>query len=69
MRNIGRFDRTLRLLLMAAIGVLYYKHIVTGTFGIVLMVVAGVFLLTSLIRFCPLYLPFGIRTNGKKECC
>ena len=67
--NMGKFDRTFRLLLMAAIGALYFKHIITGTLGIILMILAGVFLLTSLIRFCPLYLPFGIRTNGKKEFC
>ena len=67
--NMGKFDRTFRLLLVAIIGVLHFKHIITGTLGIVLLVLAGVLLLTSLFRFCPLYLPFGIRTNGKKECC
>jgi hypothetical protein len=68
-KNVGKLDRTLRLLLMAVIGVLYFKHVITGTFGIILMVVAGVLLLTSLISFCPLYLPFGISTSEKKKCC
>jgi hypothetical protein len=68
-KNMGKFDRTLRLLLMAAIVVLYFKHVITGTFGIILMIVAGVLLLTSLISFCPLYLPFGISTSEKKKCC
>lgn len=68
-KNMGKFDRSLRLLLAVAISVLYFKHIITGTFGIILLVVAGVLLLTSLISFCPLYLLLGIRTNEKKKCC
>lgn len=68
-RNIGKLDRILRLLLTAVIGILYFGHVITGTLGIVLMAVAGLLLLTSLFRNCPLYLPCGIRTDRKKECC
>lgn len=61
-KNMGAADRIVRLLIAAVIGYLYFAGIVTGTIGIVLLVLAGVFVLTSLVSFCPLYAPFGIRT-------
>ncbi len=65
---MGNADRIIRVLVAAAIGVLYYANILTGTLGIVLLVLAGVFLLTSVFSFCPLYKPFGISTcEVKKE--
>lgn len=67
-KNMGNADRIIRVLVAAAIGVLYYANILTGTLGIVLLVLAGVFLLTSVVSFCPLYKPFGISTcEVKKE--
>ncbi|HLP42371.1 MAG TPA: DUF2892 domain-containing protein [Fibrobacteria bacterium] len=66
-RNMGTVDRILRLLVAATIGALYYMKIISGTVGIGLMVLAGIFVLTSLVRFCPLYLPFGIRTCRKES--
>jgi len=67
-KNMGNADRIIRVLAAAAIGVLYYANILTGTLGIVLLVLAGVFLLTSVVSFCPLYKPFGISTcEVKKE--
>lgn len=66
-KNMGAADRLIRVLIAAAIGYLYYDGIITGTLGIVLLVAAGVFLLTSLVSFCPLYAPFGIRTCALKE--
>jgi hypothetical protein len=46
---------------------LYFTHIVTGTVGIILLVIAAVFVLTSIIGICPIYLIFGISTCPKKE--
>ena len=62
-KNMGSADRIVRVLLAIVFGVLYFTHTVTGTLGIVLLVLGIVFLLTSFISFCPLYLPFGIRTD------
>lgn len=59
---MGSADRILRLVLAAIVAVLYFTNVITGTLGIVLLVLAGVFVLTSLISFCPLYVPFGIKT-------
>lgn len=66
-KNMGNSDRIIRSIVAAIIAVFYFTGIITGTVGIVLLVLAGVFLLTSFISFCPLYAPFGIRTCGVKK--
>lgn len=62
--NMSTADRVVRFLLAALVAVLYYLNIISGTVAIVLLVVAGIFLLTSFIGFCPLYKIFGISSNG-----
>lgn len=64
--NMGGADRIIRVLIAAVITTLFFMKVITGTLGIVLLVLAGVFVLTSLISFCPLYVPFGISTCKKK---
>lgn len=64
---MGTADRIIRVIIAAIIGVLYFTETVSGTLGIVLLVLAGVFALTSLISFCPLYAPFGIKTCPVKD--
>ena len=59
---MGTADRTIRTILAVIFAVLYFTNVITGTLGIVLMVLAAVFLLTSFISFCPLYAPFGLKT-------
>ncbi|MGB5321637.1 YgaP family membrane protein [Lutimonas sp.] len=66
-KNMGTADKSIRILVAAIIGVLYYMGTISGTLGIVLLVLAGVFVLTSFISFCPLYAPFGITTCAVKE--
>ncbi|MDL5512378.1 DUF2892 domain-containing protein [Arenibacter sp. M-2] len=66
-KNMGNLDRTLRFVVAAALIALYYNDVISGTLGIVLVVLAIVFFLTSFIGFCPLYLPFGIRTCKAKK--
>jgi len=65
-KNMGTIDKVVRVLIAALIAVLFFTNVISGTLGIVLLVLAGVFLLTSFIGFCPLYLPFGFRTDRKK---
>ncbi|WP_273445093.1 DUF2892 domain-containing protein [Neolewinella agarilytica] len=60
--NMGKADRIIRPLLAIAFIALYFTETVTGTLGIVLLVLAGIFLLTSVVGSCPLYSLFGIRT-------
>jgi len=64
---MGNTDRILRILIAVIFAVLYFTKTIEGTFGLVLLVLAIVFVLTSLISFCPLYLPFGINTCKKKQ--
>ena len=67
-KNMGTADRAIRILAAVVIAYLFYANIISGTLGIVLLVVAGVFLLTGFVSFCPLYTALGIKTNmAKKE--
>jgi len=66
-KNMGLTDRIIRLALAALVAVLYFTNVITGTLGIVLIVVAVVFALTSLISFCPLYPLIGMNTCKKEK--
>jgi fatty acid desaturase len=66
-KNMGSTDRIIRFVVAAIIAALYFSGTITGTLGIVLLVLAGVFVLTSFISFCPLYAPFGISTCPTKQ--
>lgn len=63
---MGTSDKIIRVIIAAIMGVLYFTGTITGTLGIVLLVLAGVFVLTSFISFCPLYAPFKINTCSHK---
>jgi hypothetical protein len=65
-KNMGKLDKTLRILVAAVIAVLFFTNTISGTLGIVLMIFAGIFVLTSFISFCPIYTAFGISTIKKK---
>lgn len=66
-KNMGTADRVIRILVAIGIALLYYYNVITGALGIVLLVLAGVFLLTSFVSFCPLYAPFGLSTCSMKK--
>ena len=66
-KNMGNTDRIIRFLLAAVVAVLYFTNIITGTLGIVLLVLAGVFVITSLVSFCPLYALVGLNTCPVKK--
>jgi hypothetical protein len=61
-KNMGIADRIIRILLVVVFVILYFKQVITGTLTIILGLVAVIFLITSLVGVCPLYLPFGIKT-------
>lgn len=64
--NMGTADKAIRILIALVIAGLYFTNMISGTLAIVLMIFAVIFIITSFMSFCPLYLPFGINT-GKKE--
>ena len=66
MKNIGKADKIVRVLIAVLFTVLFLNQLITGVMGVILVILAGVFLLTSVVGTCPLYLPFKINTNHKK---
>ena len=65
-KNMGTTDKLVRILVAVVIAVLYFTNVISGTPGIVLLILAGIFVVTSLLSFCPLYIPLGLSTNKKK---
>jgi len=66
-KNMGITDRVFRTIVAGIIAALYFAGVINGTLGIVLLILGGIFLLTSIVSFCPLYLPFGIKTCKTKS--
>lgn len=62
-KNMSNIDRGIRIVIAAVFVYLYLSSIVSGVLGFLLMVLALVFLATSIISFCPLYLPFNFSTR------
>lgn len=65
--NMGNTDKFIRIILAILFSVLYFTKTVTGTMGIVMLLLGGIFLLTSIISFCPLYVLLGINTCKTKK--
>ncbi len=63
--NMGIVDRVIRIILAVVVVILYLTGNITGTAAIILGILAVVFVLTSLLGFCPLYVPFKISTIKK----
>ena len=66
-KNMSNTDRIVRIILAVLLGALYFTNTITGTFGIVLLVLGVVFLATSFVRFCPLYAIVGLNTCPANE--
>lgn len=66
-KNMGNIDRVIRILVAIIIAALYFNNVISGVLGIVLLIFAGILVLTSLISFCPIYLPFNLKTNKNKN--
>ncbi|HKI94780.1 MAG TPA: DUF2892 domain-containing protein [Gemmatimonadales bacterium] len=63
--NMGSADRTIRILIAIVIAVLYFTHLISGTLAIVLGIIAIAFILTSLVGWCPLYIPLSLSTRKR----
>ena len=64
---MGSLDRAIRIVIALVIQVLFFSNVLSGTLAIVLLILSAVFVLTSFLSFCPLYLPFGLNTCKKKK--
>lgn len=66
-QNMGTADKVVRIIAAIVIAVLYFTHQISGTAAIILLVLAGIFIVTSFMSFCPLYLLFGISTRKNEK--
>ena len=66
-KNMGSADKIIRVLIAIVVAALYFTGKIPGVLGIVLIALAVIFVITSLISFCPLYLPFGLSTLRKPK--
>jgi|WetSurMetagenome_2_1015567.scaffolds.fasta_scaffold200560_3 hypothetical protein len=66
-KNVGTIDKVIRILIALVIIVLYFTNIINGTLGIILLIVAAIFILTSLFSICPIWMLFGLSTCKKEE--
>lgn len=65
-KNMGTTDRAIRVIVAAIVAALYLTGTISGTLGIILLILSAVFVLTSLVSFCPLYTLFGMNTCSTK---
>jgi len=65
-KNMGTIDKVIRILVSVIVVVLYFTHVISGVLAIILLALSAIFVVTSLLSFCPLYLPFGLSTRKKE---
>ena len=65
--NVGIIDRVVRITVALVIVGLYFANVISGTLAIILLIVAAIFLLTSIVGTCPIYLALGMSTDKKKQ--
>jgi uncharacterized membrane protein len=65
-KNMGTIDKVIRILVAVVVVVLYFTHVISGVLAIILLALSAIFVVTSLLSFCPLYLPFGLSTRKKE---
>jgi hypothetical protein len=65
-KNVGSIDRVIRIVAALVLAALYFMNVISGTLGIVLVVLAVIFAATSAVSFCPLYAMFGLSTCAVK---
>ena len=66
-KNVGSIDQIIRYALAAIIIILFVLNVVTGILGYILLAVAAIFIVTSLLNFCPIWWMLGIKTNTAKK--
>lgn len=66
-KNMGTIDKTIRIFAAVIIALLYFTGVISGILAIILLVFAVMFIVASLIGFCPIYPLLGINTRKKEE--
>jgi hypothetical protein len=65
--NIGTVDKIIRIAIAIIIAILFFTGSITGTAGIVFLILSVVFLLTAIVNFCPLYKALGFSTRKQEN--
>jgi hypothetical protein len=65
-KNVGIIDKAIRLLVAVVVVVLYFTHMITGTLAVILLALSAIFVVTSLLSLCPIWLALGISTRKKE---
>jgi len=65
--NMGWADRIIRIVIAAVFAILFFTNVITGVWGIILLIIAIIFLVTGFIGFCPLYTVFKCNTLCEKK--
>jgi hypothetical protein len=65
-KNMGTIDKVIRILVAVVVIILYFTNVISGTLAIILLALSAIFVVTSLLSFCLLYLPFGLSTMKKE---
>lgn len=64
-RNMGSTDQIVRIVIALVLAGLYFGNVITGVLGIIALIVAGIFVLTGFVSFCPIYAALGWKTTKK----
>jgi hypothetical protein len=65
-KNMGTIDRVIRILVAVVVVVLWLANVISGTLAIILLALSAIFIVTSFLSFCPLYIPLGLSTRKKE---
>jgi hypothetical protein len=65
-KNMGTVDKVIRILVAVVVVILYFTNVISGTLGIILLALSAIFVVTSIVSICPLYMPFGLSTRKKE---
>ncbi|MCA6473388.1 MAG: DUF2892 domain-containing protein [Chitinophagaceae bacterium] len=66
-KNMGTTDKIIRIFIAFVLAALFFTKTISGTLGYLALAVAGIFLITSLVSFCPLYIMLGMNTCERKS--
>jgi len=65
-KNMGTVDKVIRILVAVVVVTLYFTNVISGTLAIILLALSAIFVVTSILSICPLYMPFGLSTRKKE---
>jgi hypothetical protein len=65
-KNMGTIDKVIRILVAVVVVTLYFTNVISGTLGIILLALSAIFVVTSILSICPLYMPLGLSTKKKE---